>query len=129
MGMWVGRVSGAAIVGFVAYGGYIYVDRGYLTRPELPPGATSFAFRSGLRAIAVDFRVDREARQYLGIPSEVPQWAKDEWSWCRPPSEAEAAATPPRSDLGDQSQLEAICKVERDGEVVTRGTIYSLPKP
>lgn len=128
MGKWVGRVSGAAIVGFVAYGGYLYVDGGYHTRPDLPPGATSFAFRSGLRAIAIDFPVDRETRQYYGIPSQVPEWAKDAWSWCRPPTEKEAAETPARTDLGAQSRLEAICKVDQAGQQVIRGLIYSAPK-
>lgn len=128
MGKWVGRISGAAIIGFVAYGGYLYFDGGYHTRPDLPEGAFSFSFTTGFRAIALDLPNERATRRYLGIPFDVPAWAEDRWSMCKRPSPQEAADVMARVDMGPPGRLDAICTVETDQTTVRRGAIFSVPR-
>lgn len=128
MGKWMGRISGAAIVGFLAYGAYTYFDRGYHTRPELPEGAFSFNFKNGLRAIAVDIPEQRQTRRYLGVPFEVPSWAEDTWSFCRRPGPGEAEDVLKEIDMGPGSRLDAICTIEADGNTIRRGAIFSVPR-
>lgn len=128
MGKWIGRISGAAIIGFVAYGAYTYVAGGYLTRPELPPGAFSFSFNSGLKAIALDIPEERQTRKYLGVPFDVPSHAEDAWAMCKRPSPEEAARVLKETNMGADSRLDAICTVEVDGATLRRGAIFSVPR-
>ncbi|MBT6276667.1 MAG: hypothetical protein HOI95_21335 [Chromatiales bacterium] len=128
MGKWIGRISGVALVGFAAYGGYVYFAGGYHTRPELPKGAFSFSFKSGFRAIALDIPEERETRRYLGVPFDVPFWAEDAWSMCKRPSTEEAAEVLKQVDMGAGSRLDAICTVEADGTTIRRGAVFSVPR-
>jgi hypothetical protein len=128
MGKWIGRVSGAAIIGFVAYGAYTYVAGGYLTRPALPEGAFSFSFNSGLKAIAVDIPQERQTRKYLGVPFDVPSHAENAWAMCKRPSADEAARILKETDMGPDSRLDAICVVDVDGVPLRRGAIFSVAR-
>jgi len=128
MGKWVGRISGAAIIGFVSYGGYVYFADGYHSRPELPAGAISFSFNSGLRAIATGIPEERHKRRYLGVPFDVPDAAKSLWSTCKPPTDEEAAFVREQIDMGPPARLDAICIVEVEGKPLTRGAIFSAPR-
>ena len=128
MGKLVGRLSGAAVLGFAIYGGYTYFEQGYHTRPEIPAGAISFSFNSGLRAIALDMSAERETRRYLGVPFDVPPEVEDAWSICRAPDEAVAAEVVKQFDMGPQSRLDAVCIVETGDTVIRRGAIFSVPR-
>lgn len=128
MGKWIGRISGTAIIGFVAYGAHLYIDGGYHTRPELPEGAFSFSFKTGLRAIAVDIPEERRTRKYLGVPFDVPVWAEGAWSLCKRPSEEEAAEVLKGANMTPETRLDAVCTVEADGVTLRRGAIFSVPR-
>lgn len=128
MGKWIGRISGAAVVGFVTYGAHTYFDQGYHTRPDLPKGAFSFTFNSGFRAIALDIPQERDTRRYLGVPFDVPPEAEDEWSMCKRPSTQEAAEVLEGVDMPRGSRLDAVCTIEADGSTLRRGAIFSVPK-
>ena len=128
MAKWIGRVSGAAVVGFAAYGVFTYFSQGYHTRPDVPEGGFSITFNSGLRAIVEGVTQDRQNKRYLGVPYDVPEWAEDRWAMCQPPGEDETDDLPRKVDLGPGSRLEALCRVDGEGETVLRGAIYSAPR-
>jgi hypothetical protein len=128
MGKWIGRASGAAIIGFVAYGAYTYFAESYHTRPQLPEGAFSISFNSGLRAVVLDIPPERKTRRYLGVPFEVPDSVESVWSWCKRPSADVAAEVLKQTDMGPGSRLDAVCMAELDGATLRRGAIFSVPR-
>lgn len=128
MGKWVGRVSGAAVIGFVAYGAYTYFAAGYHTRPELPEGAFFISFNSGLRAMVVDIEQERATRQYLGVPFAVPVDVEDAWSICKRASPEETEAVLAETDMAPGTRLDAVCTVEVDGTRFRRGAIFTVPR-
>lgn len=114
-------------LGYSVYDGY---KAGYFTRPEMPEGAFSLSYKSGLRGILVDVPEEKRTRRYLGIPLEVPFYLKEAWSWCYPPTKEEA---PQVNDFMAQrdwpgQRLEAVCRIMVDGKNVDRGIIISVPK-
>ena len=109
MGEWVGRISGAAIIGFVSYGGYV-LRRWLSLAPGTPPVPSHF--NSGLRAIATGIPEERHKRCYLGVPFDVPDAAKSLWSTCKPPTDEETAFVREQTDMGPPARLDAICIVE-----------------
>lgn len=117
-------------LGYVFYALYDGYKAGYLTRPEMPEGAFSLSYKSGLRGILVDVPEEKRTRRYLGIPLDVPFYLKDTWSWCYPPTKEEA---PQVDDFLAQrdwpgQRFEAVCRIMVDGKKVERGIIVSVPK-
>lgn len=124
------RIVFAALViglGFLAYDQY---RAGYFTRPDMPEGAFSLSYKSGMRGIVVGIPDEKTTRRYLGFPREVPFYLEDAWSFCRSPREDEqqrvAAFMKDRDWPGER--FEAVCEIEVDGEAVVRGWITSVPK-
>lgn len=116
--------------GFVAYGAYDYYKAGFHTRPAMPEGAFSHSYANGLRGILVNVPNEEETRRYLGIPSEVPFYLEDSWSWCYPPTEeesADAAAFLAMRDWPGQ-RFEAVCKITLEDNEIVRGVIISVPR-
>jgi hypothetical protein len=108
--------------GWVAYD---YFKGGFHTRPPMPEGAFSLSYHNGLRAIVVGRPDLRRERKYLGVPVEVPSWYRDVWSFCTAPTAKERAAAP---NMGPGARLEAVCRIDVDGQQLIRGAIYSVPK-
>jgi len=118
-----------AVLGFGGYAAYGYVEAGYHTRPEMPAGAFSVSFPSGLRGIVVDLPEDMN-RRYLGLALDVPSYLEKTWSRCRPPTQEEG---PQVVQLMESRELpgarfEAICEIVLDGDLVTRGMLISVPR-
>ena len=125
---WFNRIAGLALLSAVVYAGYIYFSGGYHMRPEMPDGAYSLSFKSGLRAIMLDIPDERLDRKYWGVAFEVPFWAESAWSFCVRPDEAQRLAIIKSFDLGPGSRLEAICTLDVDGEIIDRGAVFSTPR-
>jgi hypothetical protein len=118
------------ILSFGGYTAYRYVGAGYHTRPEVPEGAFSVSFPSGLRGVVVDLPDDRARRRYLGVALEVPSYLEKTWSWCRPPTTADNPQVVQFMESRDLpgARFEAICEIVLDGDLVTRGLLISVPR-
>lgn len=134
MWKWIGRAVLLGVVGLVGWGVYGYFRVGLHTRPEMPPGAFWFIYESGLRAILVDVPDERETRRYLGYPADVPFYIEDTWTFCSPPEGQEIAEAERWLNESDPRgrppgmRVEAICRIDADGEIVIRGIITSVPR-
>jgi hypothetical protein len=130
MRKWVVRITVILVLLSVGgYEAYHYFARGYHTRPALPDGAFSLSFKNGLRAIILDVPEERATRRYFGVPFDVPFWAEEAWSYCRPPTNKQASEITAEIDFfGAGSRLDAVCTVEADNHTMTRGAIFSVPK-
>lgn len=130
--MWklIGGAVVLGVVGFVGWGVYDYRMAGLHTRPDMPPGAFSISYNSGLRAILVDVPDERETRRYFGLPADVPFYIEDAWTFCSPPEGDEIAEAERWLAEADQPgmRVEAICKIDVDGETVIRGIITTVPR-
>lgn len=157
MWKWIGRLVSIGIIGLligiiglVVFTIYDYHRAGYFSMPDLKDDEYPIVFRSGFRAIVIDpdisdetyenapqlFRRLRPAnpdRKYLGVPSEVPSWFEDAWSYCEKPDEAESEAvfnTMPddmrRELMG--ARLDAVCTIDSDEKKILRGLLFSVPK-
>lgn len=100
----------------------------------MPPGAFSLNFKNGLRAIMVGipderFKENAPSRMYIGLRAAgVPPWFEEAWSFCEPPTDKEAASINKTLELGPGMRLDAICKINPDGEMIITAYIYSAPK-
>lgn len=96
----------------------------------MPPGAFSLSYKNGLKAILVDVPDERETRRYFGYPADVPFFVEDAWSYCSPPDDEEVAQAERWLSVSDQPgmRVDAICRVDVDGEAVIRGIITTVPK-
>jgi hypothetical protein len=114
-------------LGFLAYNQY---RAGYFTRPEMPEGAFSLSYKSGLRGILVSIPDERTTRRYFGYRAEVPFYLEASWSFCRPPREDEQQSVSTFMKRRDWpgERFEAVCEIDVDGEAVIRGWITSVPK-
>ena len=128
MRKWFNRIAGVLLLLLGAYAAYLYFAGGYHTRPELPTGAFSASFKSGLRAIMIDLPDERTTRRYLGVPFDVPFWAEDAWSSCSRPTKQETSRILAEVDIGPGSRLEAICKIQADDTTIIRGAVISVPR-
>jgi hypothetical protein len=127
---WIGRAVVVAVLGFTGYAVWVTYQAGYFSRPEMPEGAFSMSFKSGFRAIIVDVPDQQETRRYFGFPADVPHYLEDAWSTCSPPTEEERASADQfiaeRNMPGER--FEAICRLQVDDDLVTRGLITSVPR-
>ncbi len=73
---------------------------------------------------------EKETRRYLGFEMEVPRYLQYVWSKCYAPTELE-------TQYGDQFmreknlpglRLDAVCKIEVEGDVVVRGWVATTPR-
>lgn len=149
MGKWIIRLVLIGVIGFIGYLGYLSYQKGYFNLPELSESSYSISFRNGFRAIVVDPEVTHSLefappffrrlsaanpdRRYFGIPMDVPSWFEDTWSFCHPPTDEERAEIErgmpddlKRELIG--GRLDAVCKIDTDGENLWRGLIYSVPE-
>lgn len=130
MWKWLFRIAGLAVLGCIGYATYDGYMAGFHTRPEMPKGAFSLSYKNGLRGILVDIPNEKETRRYFGFPQEVPHYLRDAWSWCHPPTEAEAPHFTQFLAERDMpgERFEAVCKITADNDVVVRGIITSVPR-
>ena len=115
-------------VGYVGYFAYDYYRGGFHTRPEMPDGAFSLSYKSGLRAILVDVPNERDTRRYFGNPMKVPFYLKEAWSFCNPPTKDEDLGFRATRKMMPGERFEAVCKINVDDDIVIRGVITSVPK-
>lgn len=133
----------------VVWLGYVSYQKGYFSIPDMPDGAYVISFKNGFRGIVLDAEVSQPItdmpkffrrinlantdRNYIQLPLEVAPWHEDVWSICTSPSDQEREEVK-RSMPNDVSKslwnmrLDAICRLEVDGETFTRGFVYSAPK-
>lgn len=149
MRRWVFRIIVIGILGYAAYVAYHLHRAGYLSLPDIPDGAYTLSFPSGLRAIVLDadvsdttwtdapeyFRSLSRAnpdRKHLGVPLDVQPWFKEAWSWCKSPTQQEKAYLEQMPDDFQRSvenaRFEAVCRFDVDGTEVLRGLIFSVPR-
>ncbi|MBD3756370.1 MAG: hypothetical protein IE937_12265 [Gammaproteobacteria bacterium] len=130
MWKWVFRIGLIALLGFVGIGVYDYYRAGLNTRPEMPPGAFSLSFKSGLRAVMVDVPDERDTRRYFGFPQEVPFYLEDAWAICTPPTDEEKPDVTKFMEMRDfpGERFEVVCRVQVDDDTVIRGIITTVPK-
>lgn len=149
MKRWVFRIIGLGFLSFAAYWAYDFHRAGYLSLPDIPDGAYTLSYASGLRAIVLDadvsdttlteapkyFRSLSRAnpdRKYLGIPLDVQPWFREAWSWCKSPTEQEKSEIERMPDDFQRSvenaRFEAICRIDVDGTEILRGLIFSVPR-
>ncbi len=119
--------------------------------PNMPEGAYYLEFFDGdFRAIVLDAEVTTDfwengfkhlrrlnlanrERRYFGILLEVPEWMKGAWSTCIKPTAEELSyvteSMPESTRLDLQfARLDAVCRVEVEGQEVVMGLIYSVPR-
>lgn len=125
MWKWVIGLLVCAGVGYVAYD---YYRADLHRRPDMPEGAFSISYKNGLRAILVGVPNERETRRYFGFPADVPFYLEDAWSFCTPPTEMEVKEFESKRNQNPGERLEAICRIDVDGDVVVRGLITTVPK-
>lgn len=127
---WIIWIVLLAAGGYIAYGAYDYHMAGYHTRPDMPEGAFSLSYKSGLRGILIDLPNEKATRRYLGVPMEVPFYLEESWSWCHAPTQEEIARAAPimaeRNWPGHR--LEAVCKITVEGQELVRGLIVTVPR-
>ncbi|WP_333630742.1 hypothetical protein [Agrobacterium cavarae] len=130
MWVWIKRGLVVAVLAYSGYAIWDYHRAGYFSRPEMPEGAFSISYKTGLRAILVDVEDQRETRRYFGFPMDVPFYLKDAWSLCSPPTKDER----PKAEkfIADRSMIgerfEVVCRIQVDNEEVIRGLITSVPR-
>lgn len=130
MGIWLGRALLVALLAAGGYYSYEYYRGGFHTRPDMPDGAFSLSYKSGLRGIMVGIPDETATRRYLGFRAEVPFYLEEAWSFCRPPNKDEqqnVSAFMGRRDWPGE-RFEAVCEIEVDGAHVVRGWITSVPR-
>lgn len=129
MWKWIVRLVGIGLIGALGYAYIDYRKAGLHLRPEMPLGAFSISYRNGLRAILVDVPDERETRRYFGFPTELPLY-EDAWSFCSSPKDDEQAEVDRWLVAQDQPGLrvDAVCRLDIDGEIVVRGLIATVPK-
>ena len=124
---WIFRIIG---IGFLILFGLVVYDVNFgrlSTRPEMPLGAFDMQFKNGANVILVDVPDEKNSRDYILFEAEVPDYLKDNWSFCYPPTDAEKADY--LANATDKiPRLDAICKHEVDGNSIVRGAITSIPK-
>lgn len=124
---WILRIISIAFLIFVGLGIYEFKFGRLSTRPEMPPGAFDLQFEKGANVILVDIPDEQNSRDYILFEAEVPDYLKDNWSFCYPPTDAEKADY--LANATDRiPRLDAICKHEVDGNSIVRGAITSIPK-
>lgn len=130
MGKWILRGVALVVAAFGAYAVYDYYRAGFHTRPDMPPGAFSISFTTGMRAILVDVPNERDTRRYFGFPAEVPFYLEDTWSTCSPPTVQEAPEAERFMAQRDfpGERLEVVCRIQVEEETVIRGIITTVPK-
>ena len=130
MGKWVFRSIVLVVIAFGAYAIYDYYRAGLNTRPDMPPGAFSISFTTGMRAILVDVPNERDTRRYFGFPFEVPFYLEDTWSICSPPKMTEMSDAESFMSLRDfpGERFEVVCRIQVEDETVVRGIITTVPK-
>lgn len=128
MWKWVKRGIVIVFVGYVGWGAYDYYRAGFYTLPDLPEGAFPLSYANGLRAIMVGLPDKTDSRRYFGYPLEVPFYLEDAWSTCEAPTEAEIAQIEAEKPNRPGERLEAVCRIDADGDVVVRGIITTVPK-
>jgi len=149
MKRWVFWIIVFGIVGYAFYLAYNFHRAGYLSLPDIPNGAHTLSFPSGLRAIVLDADVPDTTlangpkyfrslslanpdRRYLGFRYKVQPWFEDAWSWCKSPTEQEKAYLEQMPDdfrrTVENARFEAVCRIDVDGTEVVRGLIFSVPR-
>jgi len=137
------------VIGFMGYAAYDSYKAGYFSIPDLPVGAYPISFKNGFRAILIDAEVSRPdrgvgmsffrrltaanpERKYLGLPLNVQPWFEDAWSWCKSPTEEEYAGLSSMPEdirqLFGNARFDGVCRIDIDGQEITRGLIFSVPK-
>jgi hypothetical protein len=149
-----GFITKLIVLGVVGYGGYEvynYHRAGYFDLPDLPSGAYTLSFSSGLRAIVLDAQVsdDHNAdapallrslslanpdRRYIGFPYDVAPWFEKVWSTCIAPTDEVKKYvddTTPEKTKNDLigARFEAVCYIDIEGgDRLLRGLIYSVAR-
>jgi hypothetical protein len=148
---WITKLVVLGLAGYSGYGLYDLQRGGYFDLPELPAGAYTASFKSGLRGIILDAEVSKSEianypaifrrlssanpeRKYLGVPFDVAPWFEDVWSTCIAPTDEIRAAvegnTPEQWKVQLQgARLDAFCYIEVDDQQrISRGVVYSVPR-
>ncbi len=149
MKRWIFGIIVLGIMGYAFYLAYNFYRAGYLSLPDIPDGAYTLSYKSGLRAIVLDADVPdttlangpkyfrslslaNRDRKYLGFRYEVQPWFEDAWSWCKSPTEQEKAYLEQMPDdfrrTVENARFEAVCRIDVDGTEVVRGLIFSVPR-
>jgi hypothetical protein len=125
---WLFRLIGLGAIAFIGFGVYDYYRAGLNTRPEMPEGAFSLSFKAGPRVIMLDTKDERNTRRYIVRPrTDVPNWFKESWSYCKPPTEEDQAFLLKQLELGPGMRLDGVCTLDADGDVITTGYILTVP--
>jgi hypothetical protein len=94
----------------------------------LPEGAFPLSYANGLRANMVGLPDQRDTRRYFGYPFDVPFYLEDAWSTCKAPTEAEIAQIEAEKPSRPGERVEAVCRIDADGDVVVRGIVTTVPR-
>ncbi len=125
---WLLRLLGIGVVGFIGYGIYGYYKAGLHARPPMPEGAFSLSFKAGPRVIMLDTEDERSTRRYVVRQrTDVPNWFKESWSYCTPPTEEVRVFLLEQLEQGPGMRLDGVCTLDADGDVITTGLIFTIP--
>lgn len=128
MWKWIKRGIAIVFLGSVGWGAYDYYRAGFHTLPDLPEGAFPLSYANGLRAIMVGLSDERDSRRYFGFPFDVPFYLEDAWSTCKAPTESEVNEIESQRANRPGERIEALCRIEVDGDIVIRGMITTVPR-
>ncbi len=122
---------GAAVAGGVAWLAYDFSQSRYLDAPITEGDDFVMVFgekNDGLRGVVTGLKDERPERKYFSYNADnVPDWYLESWSTCSPPSDEERASFLRGIDLGPGGRLDAVCKIDADGDIFVRGWIASVP--
>jgi hypothetical protein len=128
MWKWIKRGLLIFILGYVGWGAFDYYRAGYHTLPPMPEGAFPLSYANGLRAIMVGLPDETDSRRYFGYPLEVPFYLQEAWATCKAPTEVEIGEIEAQKPNRPGERIEAVCRIEVDGDIVVRGFITTVPK-
>jgi hypothetical protein len=124
-----GKVLFLAVGGVAAYTGYGYFRAGLHTRPKMPEGAFSLSFDNGRRVILEGVEDERLERRYMARSyKDLPTYFDGAWSFCHPPTDAEAERITASTSLDRGMRLDALCALDADGDIIETAIIVSVPR-
>ena len=120
--MWKKAIAMLIVAG-IGYSFYDYYNGPFYDAPALINDDFLLAFKgdAALKGVMRGFGEKDKTRKFMSYTArDVPSWYQNTWSICRAPMGDDVAAFENSVDLGPGGRLDAICKIDADGDVFVR---------
>lgn len=126
--MWKKGIA-ALVLGWLGYSAYDFYTGPFYDAPTVEGDEFLLAFKGGFKGVMRGVGARDGTRRYMSYDAtDVPEWYHETWSICRTPEPAEVDNFVRFIDMGPGGRLEAICEIDADGDVFTRGWMVSVPQ-